>query len=278
MEPVDRSDALKGIIAELPGAIVAYSGGADSAFLADVAHEVLGPRSIAVTAVSESLAPDEREQAAALARARGWRHEEIRTREIERHEYRRNEPDRCFHCKDELFAVLDRLAIDRRAVVLVGTNADDTGDFRPGLRAAREHGVRAPLLESGLHKEEIRELSRARGLPTWDKPASACLASRIAYGIEVTPERLDRVAQAEAFIRSLGLRQLRVRDHGDLARIEVPLEKVEQLAEPTLRAHIVECLKGLGFAHVTLDLEGFRSGSMNASLLSIGRAKKNAED
>ena len=277
MEPVDRSDALKGIIAELPGAIVAYSGGADSAFLADVAHEVLGPRSIAVTAVSESLAPDEREQAAALARARGWRHEEIRTREIERHEYRRNEPDRCFHCKDELFAVLDRLAIDRRAVVLVGTNADDTGDFRPGLRAAREHGVRAPLLESGLHKEEIRELSRARGLPTWDKPASACLASRIAYGIEVTPERLDRVAQAEAFIRSLGLRQLRVRDHGDLARIEVPLEKVEQLAEPTLRAHIVECLKGLGFAHVTLDLEGFRSGSMNASLLSIGRAKKNAE-
>ena len=278
MEPVDRSDALKGIIAELPGAIVAYSGGADSAFLADVAHEVLGARSIAVTAVSESLAPDEREQAAALARARGWRHEEIRTREIERHEYRRNEPDRCFHCKDELFAVLDRLAIDRRAVVLVGTNADDTGDFRPGLRAAREHGVRAPLLESGLHKEEIRELSRARGLPTWDKPASACLASRIAYGIEVTPERLDRVAQAEAFIRSLGLRQLRVRDHGDLARIEVPLEKVEQLAEPTLRAHIVERLKGLGFAHVTLDLEGFRSGSMNASLLSIGRAKKNAED
>ena len=277
MEPVDRSDALKGIIAELPGAIVAYSGGADSAFLADVAHEVLGPRSIAVTAVSESLAPDEREQAAALARARGWRHEEIRTREIERHEYRRNEPDRCFHCKDELFVVLDRLAIDRRAVVLVGTNADDTGDFRPGLRAAREHGVRAPLLESGLHKEEIRELSRARGLPTWDKPVSACLASRIAYGIEVTPERLDRVAQAEAFIRSLGPRQLRVRDHGDLARIEVPLEEVEQLTEPTLRAHIVERLKGLGFAHVTLDLEGFRSGSMNASLLSIGRAKKNAE-
>ena len=268
---------MKGIIAELPGAIVAYSGGADSAFLADVAHEVLGPRSIAVTAVSESLAADEREQAAALARARGWRHEEIRTREIERHEYRRNEPDRCFHCKDELFVVLDRLATDRRAIVLVGTNADDTGDFRPGLRAAREHGVRAPLLETGLHKEEIRELSRARGLPTWDKPASACLASRIAYGIEVTPERLDRIAQAEAFIRSLGLRQLRVRDHGDLARIEVPLEEVEQLAEPTLRAHIVERLKGLGFVHVTLDLEGFRSGSMNASLLSIGRAKKNGE-
>src|SRR5207237_10587321 len=174
------------------------------------------------------------------------------------------------------FVVLDRLATDRRAIVLVGTNADDTGDFRPGLRAAREHGVRAPLLETGLHKEEIRELSRARGLPTWDKPASACLASRIAYGIEVTPERLDRVARAEAFVRALGLRQLRVRDHGDLARIEVPLESIEQLAAPTVRAQIVDHLKGLGFAHVTLDLEGFRSGSMNASLLSIGRANRKA--
>ncbi len=277
MGPVDRSDALKGIIAELPGAIVAYSGGADSAFLADVAHELLGARSLAVTAVSESLAPDEREQAAALARARGWRHEEIRTREIERPEYRRNAPDRCFHCKDELFDILDALAVERRAVVLVGTNLDDTGDFRPGLRAARDHGVRAPLLEAGLGKEAIRELSRARGLPTWDKPASACLASRIAYGIEVTPERLDRVARAEAFLRTLGFGRLRVRDHGDLARIEVPLEDVEQLAEPAARAQIVEQLRSLGFLYVTLDLEGFRSGSMNASLLSIGRPDRKSE-
>ena len=277
MGPVDRSDALKGIIAELPGAIVAYSGGADSAVLADVAHELLGARSLAVTAVSESLAPDEREQAAALARARGWRHEEIRTREIERPEYRRNAPDRCFHCKDELFDILDALAAERRAVVLVGTNLDDTGDFRPGLRAARDHGVRAPLLEAGLGKEAIRELSRARGLPTWDKPASACLASRIAYGIEVTPERLDRVARAEAFLRTLGFGRLRVRDHGDLARIEVPLEDVEQLAEPAARAQIVEQLRSLGFLYVTLDLEGFRSGSMNASLLSIGRPDRKPE-
>jgi uncharacterized protein len=257
MVPVDRSDVLKSIIAELPGAVVAYSGGADSAFLADVAHQVLGSRMTAVTAVSESLAPDERKQAADLARARGWRHEEIHTREIERHEYRRNDPDRCFHCKDVLFETLDALALDREAVVLVGTNVDDTGDFRPGLRAAREHGVRAPMVEAGLHKDEIRELSRARGLPT--------------------PERLDRVARAEAFVRALGLRQLRVRDHGDLARIEVPLENVEQLAEPMVRAQIVEHLRGLGFAHVTLDLEGFRSGSMNASLLSIGRADRKAE-
>jgi uncharacterized protein len=277
MVPVDRSDVLRSIIAELPGAVVAYSGGADSAFLADVAHELLGARMTAVTAVSESLAADERAQAADLARARGWRHEEIRTREIERHEYRRNDPNRCFHCKDVLFETLDALALDRKAVVLVGTNVDDTGDFRPGLRAAREHGVRAPMVEAGLHKEEIRALSRARGLPTWDKPASACLASRIAYGIEVTPERLDRIARAESFLRSLGLRQLRVRDHGDLARIEVPLENVEQLAEPVVRAQIVEHLKDLGFVHVTLDLEGFRSGSMNSSLLSIGRADRKAE-
>ncbi|HJT37525.1 MAG TPA: ATP-dependent sacrificial sulfur transferase LarE [Actinomycetota bacterium] len=274
---MERDDTLRSIIAELPGAIVAYSGGADSAFLADVAHEVLGDRMTAVTAVSESLAPDEREQAALLARARGWRHEEIRTREIERHEYRRNDPDRCFHCKDVLFEELDTLAIRRRAVVLVGTNIDDTGDFRPGLRAAREHGVRAPLVEAGLRKEEIRELSRARGLPTWDKPASACLASRIAYGIEVTPERLERIARAETFLRSLGLRQLRVRDHGDLARIEVPLDDVEQLAEPAVRTSIVDALKELGFVHVTLDLEGFRSGSMNAALLSIGRARRDKE-
>jgi uncharacterized protein len=271
MEPMERYDALKEIIAELPGALVAYSGGADSAFLADVAHEVLGARMMAVTAVSESLAPDERTQAAQVARARGWRHEEIQTREIERPEYRRNAPDRCFYCKDELFDTLDALAIERRAAVLVGTNLDDTGDFRPGLLAAREHGVRAPLVEAGLRKDEIRELSRARGLETWDKPASACLASRIAYGIEVTPERLDRVARAESFLRGLGLRQLRVRDHGELARIEVPVEEVERLAEPVTRAHVVEHLKVLGFHHVTLDLEGFRSGSMNASLLTIGR-------
>jgi uncharacterized protein len=271
METMERYDTLKKIIAGLPGALVAYSGGADSAFLADVAHEVLGARMVAVTAVSESLAPEERAHAAQIARTRGWRHEEIRTHEIERPGYRRNAPDRCFYCKDELFDMLDALAIERSATVLVGTNLDDTGDFRPGLRAAREHGVHAPLVEAGLCKDEIRELSRARGLETWDKPASACLASRIAYGIEVTPERLDRVARAESFLRTIGLRQLRVRDHGELARIEVPLEEVERLAEPITRAHIVEHLKELGFHHVTLDLEGFRSGSMNASLLTIGR-------
>lgn len=261
------------ILSDLPGAIVAYSGGADSAFLADVAHEVLGERMVAVTAVSESLAPDEREEAATLARERGWRHEEIRTRELERPGYRANAPDRCYHCKDTLFEALDRLAGERHAAVLVGTNVDDDGDFRPGGRAAREHGVRAPMLEAGLTKEEIRELSRARGLRTHDKPAQACLASRIAYGIEVTPERLDRVARAEAFLRRYGFRELRVRDHGDLARIEVPAAEVERLAEPAARADVVAFLRDLGFHHVTVDLEGFRSGSMNAGLLGIARRR-----
>lgn len=268
MEPYER---LRAIVAELPGAIVAYSGGADSAFLADVAHEVLGDAMIAVTAVSPSLAPHAREAAAALAVERGWRHEEIETTEVERPEYRANEPDRCFWCKDTLFDALDALAADRRATVLVGTNLDDTGDFRPGQRAAREHGVRAPLLEAGLGKDAIRALSRARGLSSWDRPADACLASRVAYGIEVTPERLGRVGDAEAFLRSLGFRELRVRDHGDLARIEVPAAEVPRLAEPDVRDAVAARLRDLGFLHVTVDLEGFRSGSMNAALLAIGR-------
>lgn len=267
----DGSAELRVLLAGMPGAIVAYSGGVDSAFLADVAHEVLGERMVAVTAISESLAPAEREAAAALALARGWRHEEIRTDEIDRPEYRRNAPDRCYHCKDTLFEALDTLAVERGATVLVGTNLDDTGDFRPGQRAAREHGVRAPLLEAGLGKETIRELARARGMPVWDKPASACLSSRIAYGIEVTRERLDRVARAESFLRARGFEQLRVRDHGDLARIEVDPEDLGRLVARPLRDEVVAFLAELGFHHVTMDLRGFRSGSMNAVLVSIGR-------
>ena len=262
-------DRLERIVRALPGAIVAYSGGADSAFLADVAHEALGDRMVAVTAGSASLAPDERVAAAALARARGWRHEEVETRELDRAGYRRNEPDRCYHCKTELFEMLDALAGSRRATVLVGTNLDDADDFRPGQRAAREHGVRAPLLEAGLTKDEIRAASRARGLPTWDKPAQACLSSRIAYGVEVTADRLDRVGRAEAFVRSLGFRQLRVRDHGDLARVEVPPHEIDRLVAERERVSAV--LKELGFTYVTIDLEGFRSGSMNAVLLQLGR-------
>ena len=255
----------------LDGAIVAYSGGADSAFLADLVHETLGDRALAITAVSPSLAPDERASARRLAEERGWRHREVETHELERTEYVRNAADRCYHCKTELFEVLTGLASAEGTTVLVGTNLDDASDHRPGQVAARERGVRAPLLDVGLTKDEIRALSRERGLATWDKPASACLASRIAYGIEVTPERLDRVGRAEAFLRSLGFGQLRVRDHGDLARVEVPADEVARIASGDFRERVAIHLRELGFRYVTLDLEGFRSGSMNAVLLEIGR-------
>ena len=262
---------LRDLLAALDGAIVAYSGGADSAFLADVAHETMGDRVLAVTAVSPSLAPDEREAARRLAAERGWRHREVETNELERLGYTRNEADRCYHCKTELFDVLGHLASTDATTVLVGTNLDDTSDHRPGQVAARERGVRAPLLEAELTKVEIRSMSRERGLATWDKPASACLASRIAYGIEVTAERLDRIGRAESFLRSLGLGQLRVRDHGDLARIEVPASDLERIASEEVRGRVAAYLRELGFRYVTLDLEGFRSGSMNAMLLEIGR-------
>jgi uncharacterized protein len=270
MAGVGKLERLREILAAYGNVAVAYSGGADSAFLADVAHEVLGDRMVAVTAVSESLAPEERASASALASARGWRHVEIQTHELERDEYRRNDTDRCYHCKTELFETLARLDLGVKEV-LVGTNADDEGDFRPGGRAASERGVRTPLLDAGLTKDEVRALSRERGLPTWDKPASACLSSRIAYGIEVTPERLDRVARAESYLRRLGLAQVRVRDHGDLARVEVPAADVARLADDDVRAPLAAFLRGLGFAFVTLDLEGFRSGSLNRALLEIGR-------
>jgi len=271
MTTAEKLGRLRRSIGELESAIVAYSGGADSAFLADVAHEMLGERSLAVTAVSASLAPEERAAARRVAVERGWRHREVTTNELERDEYVRNAPDRCYHCKTELFEVLSTLVAESSAVVLVGTNLDDRSDFRPGQRAASERGVRAPLLESELTKEEIRALSRERGLPTWNKPASACLSSRIAYGVEVTPERLDRVGKAEAFLRSLGVAEVRVRDHGELARIEVPRAEIARLATDPYRGEIEEHMRGLGFVYVTLDLQGFRSGSMNQVLLSIGR-------
>jgi pyridinium-3,5-biscarboxylic acid mononucleotide sulfurtransferase len=269
MVVAEKLTRLRDVLGELDGAVVAYSGGADSAFLADVAHEVLGERAEAVTAVSASLAPDEREAAGKLAADRGWRHREVLTNEIDRPKYVRNEADRCYHCKTELFEILE--ALFPTTQILVGTNVDDLGDHRPGSAAAREHGVRTPLLDAGLRKEEIRALSRERGLATWDKPASACLASRIAYGVAVTPERLDRVGRAEAFLRSIGLREVRVRDHGELARIEVPLADVERLAGDPDRERVAAFLRELGFSFVTLDLEGFRSGSMNA-LLQIRRS------
>jgi len=266
-----KLERLQGLLRELPAVVVAYSGGADSAFLADVAHEVLGEHALAVTAISPSLAPEERDAAARLARERGWHHREVFTHELESDDYARNAPDRCYHCKTELFSTLATLVAGHDVAVLVGTNLDDRSDFRPGQRAATEREIRAPLLEAGLTKDEIRALSRERGLSTWDKPASACLASRIAYGVEVTSERLNRVARAESFLRSLGIGEIRVRDHGELARIEVAAGDVERLASDDVRRRVSAFLRELGFKYVTLDLEGFRSGSMNEVLLSIGR-------
>ncbi len=221
---------------------------------------------MAATGVSPSLPEQELDDARALAAELGARHLVVATHEGERPGYLRNGPDRCFFCKDELFEVLGPLAGAEGLALAVGTNTDDLGDHRPGQRAAAAHGVLTPLVAAGLSKAEVRQASRRLGLRTADKPAAACLASRIAYGVQVTPARLSRVERAEALLRSFGLAQLRVRDHGDLARVEVPVEALADLVEPDRRARLVAGLRELGFTWVTLDLEGFRSGSMNATL------------
>lgn len=266
-----KKQELDGLLRDLDRAVVAYSGGVDSALLAAAAHETLGNRALIVTAVSPSLARRERKAASDLARSFGWVHLEVETSELERPEYVRNDPDRCYWCKTELFEVLEPIARERGASMLVGTNADDLGEHRPGLRAAREQDVRAPLAEVGLTKQEVRELSVLKGLPTAEKPASPCLASRFAYGVEVTPEGLTRVDDAEEVIRSFGFDVFRVRDHGDLARIEVPAARIEELV--AAKAEIQSALKELGYVYVTVDLAGFRTGAMNEVLPTLGFRK-----
>jgi uncharacterized protein len=245
---------------------VAFSGGVDSTVVAQAAQVALGTAAIAVTAVSESLASGELEEAQALARQIGIRHRIIRTEEFANPNYVRNAPDRCYFCKGELYGrlgtMLDELGVD---VIASGANTDDQGDHRPGMRAAAERGVRHPLQECGLSKADVRALAKAWGLPTWDKPATPCLSSRIAYGEEVTPERVRMIDQAEHWLRDQGLRMLRVRYHkGDLARIEVPLDDLPTLAAPALRGALIAAFRSFGFKYITLDLEGFRSGSLNA--------------
>jgi uncharacterized protein len=259
-----------GLLARLAGLdslLVALSGGADSAYLAWAAHRALGAGALSITALSASFSAYDREQVEAFTHATGLRHEFLETHEFENSLYLANNADRCYHCKDELFAELDRLAADRgfRAVAY-GINADDTRDFRPGHRAAAEHAVIAPLLDAGLTKAEIRLLSRRAGLPTWDRPASACLSSRVPYGSPVTPEKLSQVERGEAILRELGFRQFRVRHHGELARIEVAPEEMPQALRQETVQELAQRFRELGFLYVTLDLEGYRQGSLNAAL------------
>jgi uncharacterized protein len=254
-------------LAELPSVIVALSGGADSAYLAWAAHNAIGQRALCVTALSPSYSAHDRTVVDEFVRQLGLNHAFVETHEMENPKYRANATDRCYFCKDELFKVLDVIAQERGiSAVAYGVNADDTLDFRPGHRAAAEHRVLAPLLDVGLHKPEIRSLSQRAGLPTWDRPASACLASRLPYGTEVTRERLALVERGEAALRELGFRQFRVRLHEKLARVEIAPEEMSRAMSPEMAGSISARLKAAGFTYVALDLEGYRQGSLNESL------------
>ncbi len=252
---------------EMRSVIVAYSGGADSAYLAWAAHVALGENAVAITADSASFPESHKRDAEEFARTHGFRHEYIETREFDNPEYVKNDRNRCFHCKDELFTRLDEVARERGIEhVIYGVNVDDLGDYRPGQRAAKLHNVKAPLVDAGLTKSEIRELSRSAGLETWDRPASACLSSRIPYGTPVTIENVKTVDRGEDAIRALGFRQFRVRFHGEVVRIEIAPEELERAMPPEMARRFTAIFKPLGFHYVTLDLEGYRQGSLNAVL------------
>jgi pyridinium-3,5-biscarboxylic acid mononucleotide sulfurtransferase len=255
------------LLASFDSAIVAFSGGVDSAYLAWAATRVLGDRALCITADSPSYPDHHRQLALRIARDFALRHEIVSTAELDRPEYRANPVNRCYYCKQELFTTLGAIARERGIpVILDGNNADDRGDYRPGRKAAREFGVRSPLDEVGLMKEEIRELSHRAGLPTWDEPASACLSSRIPYHSEVTDEKLRMIERAEAALRALGFRVCRVRHHDALARLEIGRDELPRALDPALRERIVNELRALGYEHVTVDLQGYRMGSLNEGI------------
>jgi uncharacterized protein len=261
-----KAAALHDLLAALDSVVVAYSGGVDSAYLACAANRALGDRAFAVTADSPSYPEHHRRLAVDIARHFALQHEIIRTQELEQEDYRANPANRCYFCKRELYTHLSRIAAARGAVIVDGNNADDRGDYRPGRQAARDFGVRSPLDEVDLRKDEIRELSRRLGLPTWDAPASACLSSRIPYHSEVTVEKLRTIERAEDALRQIGFRVCRVRHHDDMARVEVARDEMARALDPEIGAAIVDALKALGYQYVTLDLQGYRTGSLNERL------------
>ena len=273
VSPEQKETSLLARLADAGSLIVALSGGADSAYLAWAAQRALGERALSVTALSPSFSTHDRAAVDEFVRDFRIHHEFVETQEMENPAYRANAADRCFYCKDELFSVLDAMAQQRGfTATAYGVNADDTLDFRPGHRAAKEHRVLAPLLDAGLRKSEIRHLSQRAGLPTWDRPASACLASRVPYGTEVTPERLTLIERGEAALRELGFRQFRVRLHDKLARVEIAPEEMDRAFSKETSAAISQALKRAGFTYVALDLEGYRQGSLNETLLQQKRS------
>jgi uncharacterized protein len=267
MNAIAKEEQLREIFRELESVIVAYSGGVDSSYVAYVANAELGPRAVCITGQSASLPVFQRAEIDRVVEKFGFQHEVIQTDELENPSYSANNPDRCFFCKDELYTKLESVARGRGIQTIVdGSTVDDLGDYRPGRRAAAQHAVRSPLIEIGLSKSEVRELSRRATLPTWDKPASPCLSSRIAYGTTVTIERLSKVDRGEEILREFGFREFRVRHHDQLVRLEIAAAEMDHILRKEVFQELAARFRKLGFKYVTLDLEGFRSGSMNEVL------------